>query len=280
MNISETLEEANKILEENNIIDSKQKARRLLAFVLNKEKEYLMIHSEEEIDNKIYSAYMNKLERLKNFEPLQYILENQEFMGFDFYVDKNVLIPQPDTEILVQEVIDITQKNTLKRPKILDLCTGSGAIAISLAKLIKDSIVYGTDISKEALKIAEDNSISNQANVLFMKSDMFKNIFKDFRFNIIVSNPPYIETKTIETLDKDVQNEPHLALDGGEDGLKFYREIAENAKDFLEVDGFLALEIGYNQKEKVEEILKNNEYKNIYSLKDLAGNNRVIVCQV
>lgn len=280
MNISETLEEANKILEENNIIDSKQKARRLLEFVLNKEKEYLMIHSEEEIDDKIYSAYMNKLERLKNFEPLQYILENQEFMGFDFYVDKNVLIPQPDTEILVQEVIDITQKNNLKRPKILDLCTGSGAIAISLAKLVKDSIVYGTDISKEALKIAEDNSISNQANVLFMKSDMFKNIFKDFRFNIIVSNPPYIETKTIETLDKDVQNEPYLALDGGEDGLKFYREIAENAKDFLEVDGFLALEIGYNQKEKVEEILKNNEYKNIYSLKDLAGNNRVIVCQV
>lgn len=280
MNISETLKESIKILDENGILDSKQKARRLLAFVLNKEKEYLMIHENEEIEDKLYSTYLDKLERLKNAEPLQYILGNQEFMGFDFYVDKNVLIPQPDTEILVQEVIEIVQRNDLKRPKILDLCTGSGAIAISLAKLIKDSIVYGSDISKEALKIAENNSIANQANVLFMKSDMFKGIFKDFRFNIIVSNPPYIETETISKLDKEVQNEPHLALDGGIDGLKFYKEIAQNAKEFLETNGFLALEIGYNQKEKVEQILKENGYKNIYCLKDLAGNNRVIVSQI
>lgn len=279
MKISEVLNETVKVLDEENIIDSKQKARRLLAYSLNKSKEYLMVHEDEDVPEQIYKVYLEKIEKLKNHEPIQYILKNQEFMGFDFYVDENVLIPQPDTENLVEEVINITEKNNLKQPKILDMCTGSGAIAISLAKIIKGAIVYGLDISEEALKIAENNSVSNQANVLFMKSDMFKNIFKDFRFNIIASNPPYIETETIKTLDKEVQKEPHIALDGGIDGLKFYREIAENSKHFLEENGFLALEIGYNQKEKVEEILKKNEYRNIYFRKDLAGNNRVIIAQ-
>lgn len=279
MKISEALKETVKILEENHISDSKQKARRLLAYSLNKSKEYLIIHENEEIPEQIYNVYLEKVERLKNNEPIQYILENQEFMGFDFYVNKNVLIPQPDTESLVEEIINIVEKNNLKQPKILDICTGSGAIAISLAKLIKGAIVYGSDISDEALKIAENNSISNQANVLFMKSDMFKNIFKDFRFNIIASNPPYIETETIKKLDREVQKEPYIALDGGEDGLKFYREIAEKSKDFLEENGFLALEIGYNQREKVEEILKKSQFKNIYFRKDLAGNNRVIIAQ-
>lgn len=279
MKISKVLNDAKEILEENNISDSKQKARRLLAYLLNKSKEYLMIHEDEEISDQMYNLYFEKIERLKNHEPLQYIIENQEFMGFDFYVDKNVLIPQPDTENLVEEVINIVEKNSLKQPRILDMCTGSGAIAISLAKLVKGSIVYGSDISEEALKIAENNSVSNQANVLFMKSDMFKNIFKEFRFNIIVSNPPYIETETIKNLSQEVQNEPRIALDGGADGLKFYREIAENSKKFLEENGFLALEIGYNQKKKVEEILKKNEFRNIYTRKDLAGINRVIVAQ-
>lgn len=279
MKISKVLNDAKEILEENDISDSKQKARRLLAYLLNKSKEYLMIHEDEEISDQMYNLYFEKIERLKNHEPLQYIIENQEFMGFDFYVDKNVLIPQPDTENLVEEVINIVEKNSLKQPRILDMCTGSGAIAISLAKLVKGSIVYGSDISEEALKIAENNSVSNQANVLFMKSDMFKNIFKEFRFNIIVSNPPYIETETIKNLSQEVQNEPRIALDGGADGLKFYREIAENSKKFLEENGFLALEIGYNQKEKVEEILKKNEFRNIYTRKDLAGINRVIVAQ-
>ncbi len=280
MEIKEALENGKNILEDSKIKDSLQKARRLLAFTLNKEKEYLMIHEDEEINEKIYKSYLEKIERAKNHEPLQYILENQEFMGFDFYVDKNVLIPQPDTENLVEEVLEIVEKNNIKQPKILDLCTGSGAIAISLAKLIKGSIVYGSDISEKALQIAEDNSISNQANVLFLKSNMFENIFKGYKFNIIVSNPPYIETKQISTLEKEVQNEPHLALDGGEDGLAFYRIIAENAKKYLYDNGFLALEIGYNQRNKLEEILKNKNYKNIYSKKDLSGNDRLIICQI
>ncbi|MDO5151675.1 MAG: protein-(glutamine-N5) methyltransferase, release factor-specific, partial [Oscillospiraceae bacterium] len=118
MNISEVLKETNEILEKENVIDSKQKARRLLAYSLNKSKEYLMIHEKEEVPEKIYKNYLENVERLKNHEPIQYILKNQEFMGFDFYVDKNVLIPQPDTENLVEEVINIAEKNNLKQPKI------------------------------------------------------------------------------------------------------------------------------------------------------------------
>lgn len=280
MKIKDALINGKDTLDKSSIKDSTQKARRLLAFVLNKEKEYLMIHENDDVNDKIYDLYMENINRLSNHEPIQYIIGMQEFMGFSFNVDKNVLIPQPDTENLVEEVVKIAQEKKIERPKILDLCTGSGAIAISLAKLVKNSIVYGSDISRDALNVAENNSILNQANVLFIKSDMFKNIYKDYRFNIIVSNPPYIETETIVNLDKEVQNEPHLALDGGEDGLKFYREIAENAKNYLEEDGYLALEIGFNQKDEVAKILKDNGYKNIYFRKDLSGINRVIICQV
>ena len=280
MKIKDALINGKDTLDKSSIKDSTQKARRLLAFVLNKEKEYLMIHENDDVNDKIYDLYMENINRLSNHEPIQYIIGMQEFMGFSFNVDKNVLIPQPDTENLVEEVVKITQEKKIERPKILDLCTGSGAIAISLAKLVKNSIVYGSDISRDALNVAENNSILNQANVLFIKSDMFKNIYKDYRFNIIVSNPPYIETETIVNLDKEVQNEPHLALDGGEDGLKFYREIAENAKNYLEENGYLALEIGFNQKDEVVKILKDNGYKNIYFRKDLSGINRVIICQV
>ena len=214
---------------------------------------------------------------------MQYVINKQDFMGFEFYVDKNVLIPQPDTENLVEEVIllsDKIRKNEKIELRILDLCTGSGAIAISISKLIKKSLVYASDISKEALKIAEENSSRNAANVLFFESDLFDKISKLYKFDIIVSNPPYIEKNVIKTLSEEVQSEPILALDGGEDGLDFYRKIAEEAKEYLNSNGYLAFEIGYNQKESVENILKENGYQNIYSRKDLSGNDRIVVGQI
>ena len=204
-------------------------------------------------------------------------------MGFEFYVDKNVLIPQPDTENLVEEIIYLSEKirkSDKKELRILDMCTGSGAIAISISKLIENSLVYASDISKKALKVAEENSSKNQANVLFFESDLFKKISELYKFDIIVSNPPYIETDTIKTLSEEVKNEPMLALDGGKDGLDFYRKISEDAKKYLNKDGFLAFEIGYNQKFAVENLLKENGYKNIYSRKDLSGNDRIVVGQV
>lgn len=282
MKIKEVLKNGINILNEQKITDSNSKARRILADILNKDKEYLIIHDDKEIDDGINELFLKKIERLKNNEPIQYILNNQEFMGFNFYVDNNVLIPQPDTENLVEEVIAISNK--IKKYKdeeirILDLCTGSGAIAISLSKLIDKTLVYASDISEEAIKIAEENATTNMANVVFWKSDIFKNIIEAFQFDIIVSNPPYIETDVIKTLSKEVQNEPILALDGGKDGLKFYREIIENAKRYLNDNGYLAFEIGYNQKVEVENLLKENGYKNIYSRKDLSGNDRVVIAQ-
>ena len=283
MKIKDILLQGITILKENNIEDVNLKARILLADILDKSKEYLLIHDEEEIEEGIINLFFNKIERLKNYEPIQYIINKQEFMGFEFYVDKNVLIPQPDTENLVEEVIHISEKMRESRQnklRILDMCTGSGAIAIALSKLVENTLVYASDISLEAIKIAEENASKHQANVMFFQSDLFRKISELYKFDIIVSNPPYIEKEIIKTLPEEVQNEPRLALDGGIDGLDFYRKIIEEAKKYLNKDGYLLFEIGYNQRESVEKLLKANGYKNIYSRKDLSGNDRIVVGQV
>ena len=283
MKIKDILSQSISILKENNIEDANMKARVVLADLLGKNKEYLMIHEDDDIKEGLNKIFLNKIERLKNHEPLQYVINKQDFMGLELYVDENVLIPQPDTENLVEEVIllsDKKRKYIRDEIKILDLCTGSGAIAISLSKLINKSLVYASDISKKALKIAEENSMKNHANVLFLESDLFDKISKIYKFDIIVSNPPYIESEVIKTLSEEVKKEPILALDGGEDGLDFYRKIAKEAKDYIDKEGYLALKIGYNQRTEVEKILKENGYKNIYSRKDLGGNDRIVVGQI
>lgn len=281
MKIKDVLKKGIESLNESKIEDASLKARMLLSNILDKSKEYLIIHNEEEINDKINNLYMQKIERLRNHEPIQYIINNQEFMGFDFYVDENVLIPQPDTENLVEEVLFIIDSIKDKNLKILDLCTGSGAIAISLSKILKSDkiLIYGSDISEKALKIAQDNAIQNCSKIVFLKSNIFSQINDNYKFDIIVSNPPYIETNTIENLSEEVKHEPHIALDGGEDGLYFYIEIIKNAKKHLNPNGYLAFEIGYNQKNQVEKLLDENGYKNIYSRKDLSGNDRVVVAQ-
>ena len=274
MTIKQTLEYAIKILKEHNIEDSMIKTKSLLAYVLSKPKEYLIINSELELDSEKEIIFNKHIEELLKGKPLQYITKTQEFFGMQFYVDENVLIPQPDTEILVEEVIEIAKKENKKR--ILDLCTGSGCIAISLSENLDNANVTATDISETALEIANKND--RKRKITFKQSDMFENLC-DEKFDIIVSNPPYIKTKVIESLEKDVQQEPKLALDGGEDGLKFYRAITENAYKYLNNDGYLCLEIGENQKEEVMELLKSNNYQDIYCKKDLAGNDRVIIAK-
>lgn len=216
------------------------------------------------------------IDKIINGKPIQYITNEQEFMKLKFYVDENVLIPQPDTEILAEKIID---EYSDKEVKIWDLCTGSGAIAISLAKYIKKSNIIATDISNKAIQIAKLNAEKNLVHkkIKFILSDMFKNIEND-TFDLIVSNPPYIKTDVINNLEKSVQNEPNIALDGGEDGLKFYKIIAENAYKFLNNNGKLYLEIGFDQKENVINLLqKTYKYNEITCIKDLAGNDRLII---
>lgn len=283
MQIKEILKRGVELLREKNIEEPNLKVKMLLSDVLNKTKEYLIIHDEEEVNENEKKVFLEKIERLRNYEPIQYILNRQEFMGFSFSVNENVLIPQPDTENLVEEVLHIADKldkDINEEIRILDLCTGSGAIAISIAKLLgKKVLVYASDISAEALKVAEENSMNNMVNIYFFKSNLFEKISNLYKFDIIVSNPPYIETKKIENLPEEVKREPKIALDGGEDGLKFYKEISKEAKKYLLENGYLAFEIGYNQREYVESILKQDRYKNIYSRKDLSGNDRVVIAQ-
>lgn len=271
----------------NHIDDFYLKLKMILMDVLDVSKEYLLIHEDDEFPSNKIDEFNEKIEKLKINTPIQYIINKQDFYGLEFYVDENVLIPQPDTEILVEECINIinnSQKcsncisNNNKESKILDLCTGSGAIGISIAKNISNSNVFASDISEKALEIARKNAENNNVEINFIESNLFENIKE--KFNMIVSNPPYIETETIKTLSEEVKKEPIIALDGGVDGLNFYRKIAEEAKYYLKQKGYLALEIGYNQKHAVEEILKQNYYKNIYSKKDLGGNDRIVVAQI
>ncbi len=280
MEIKQAIAENAKILKENNIADSYNIARILMAYTINKNKEYLIINDKEILKDEILKLYNDNIEKVKNGYPVQYITNNQEFMKLNFYVDDNVLIPQPDTEILVEEIIKICKKEYKgKRTKLLDLCTGSGAIAISIKKYVENIEAIATDISGNALDVAKKNAKLNKAEIKFIESNMFEKI--NDKYDIIVSNPPYIETGTLKTLSEDVQCEPILALDGGIDGLNFYREISKSSYKYLKKDGYLALEIGYNQKDSVTHILEaENRYKNIVSMKDLSNNDRVIIAQV
>lgn len=254
------------------------KAKILLEHILKVEREYIITHYEDIVSETQITLYQSKLEELKRGKPIQYITNHQEFMKLDFYVDENVLIPQPDTEILVEKVIEIL-KDKGNTCSVLDMCTGSGAIGISIAKYIPKADVYVSDISRPALKIAQKNALKNEVeNIHFVSSDGFKNINKK-DFDIIVSNPPYIETDIINDLPEEVKHEPHLALDGGKDGLDFYRIFSVQSPLFLKPSGYLCLEIGYQQKGEVCKLLKNN-FKNIKIFQDYGGRDRVVISEV
>lgn len=270
MNISELLVNGKHLLKD--IEDGNIKARILLEYILKLSREKIVSNPNIEVSDNNVESYLNKINDIKNGMPIQYITNKQEFMKLNFYVDKNVLIPQPDTEILVEKAIEIC-KNHGNDIKILDLCTGSGAIGISIAKNIKNAKVYATDIKNTVIDIAKQNAKQNNVdNIEFIVSDMFENI-QEKDFDIIVSNPPYIETDVIKTLPTEVRNEPIIALDGGKDGLKFYKIILSEYKKYLKKDGYLLLEIGYNQAKSVGELINLN-----YSIiEDLAGNDRVII---
>ena len=276
MRIQELLEIGIKKLRENKVDEPIAIARKLLCFVLDKDKVYLITNSHEEIKKIHEDKFLSCINDFLNSIPIQYITNGQEFMKMKFYVDENVLIPRSDTEIVVEEAIKIIKENKLT--KVLDLCTGSGAIAISIAKYTDNCNITAVDISDKALEISQKNAISNNVNnkINFLHSNMFEKITN--KFDLIISNPPYIKSDVINKLEENVKKEPIIALDGGLDGLDFYKNIEENAYKFLNENGYLVLEIGYDQKEDIMELLKT-KYEDIICKKDLCGNDRVIICK-
>ena len=250
----------------------------LLQKVLGVDRLYILLNLERvlsEDEEQLFNKFIN--ERLNN-RPIAYIVGNREFMGLDFFVKEGVLIPRPDTEVLVEEVIELAKKKDAKN--ILDIGTGSGAITVSLAKYLENVKVTSVDISDIALEIGKRNAISNEVDdrINFVKSDLFTNIDKETKFDIIVSNPPYIKREVIDTLDKQVKDyEPYNALEGGEDGLDFYRQITKESIDYLKQGGILAYEVGHDQAEDVSEIMKSYGYTKIYKKKDIQGIDRVVI---
>lgn len=221
---------------------------------------------------------ISKLETLKEYVekrltnmPVQYIVNKAYFCGLPLYVDENVLIPRFDTEVLVEEVLNLGDKNK----KILDVCTGSGAIAIALKKLGKFERVDALDISEEALKIAKKNAKALECDINFLKSDMFSSLTSENKYDIIVSNPPYIQSHIVDSLERQVKDfEPRLALDGDIDGMKFYKIIEKNFMNFLSTGGILALEIGYDEASDIKNLFED---KKVIIKKDLAGLDRVAI---
>ena len=288
MKIKEVIELGKQVLIRNNIDDASLVARELLAHVLGQNKQYLVIHSNDELKEEYRSKFVDCINQIVSGKPLQYITHKQEFMGLNFFVDENVLIPQPDTEVLVEETIKkcilVAELRAEKSPiKILDLCTGSGAIAISLNYVLAqkniNAEIMASDISAKALDIAKKNNESNNTSVKFAESNLFENIQKN-DFDIIVSNPPYIKRKIIETLPCQVQAEPHIALDGGEDGLDFYKKIIDQACKYIK-NGYVLLEIGYDQRDEVEGLFRaNGRYSEIETVKDLSNNDRCVIARV
>ena len=280
MTIKQAIIKGTTILKLDNISTPKMKTRLLLQYVLKKPRQYLIVYDNKELTKKEEQEYLKYIQMVKNGEPIEHITHQKEFMKLNFYVDKNVLIPRQDTEILVEEIIKIAKH--IKAKKILDLCTGSGAIAISLAKYIDNIQITALDISSKAIDIATKNARINNVEdrITFVESNLFDSLAEE-KYDIIVSNPPYIKRKVIEKLDKEVRKEPIIALDGGEDGLDFYRKIIDNGYKYLKYGGYVGLEIGYDQKEDVTKIIKEKQhYKNTFCKKDLYDNDRVIITQL
>ncbi|MCH5280762.1 MAG: peptide chain release factor N(5)-glutamine methyltransferase [Lachnospiraceae bacterium] len=267
-------------LKEAGIKEAELDARLLLEYVCHTDRNTLLAHPEHPVTEEEIDSYVNYLAEREKRVPLQHIVGYQEFMGLELYVNQHVLIPRQDTENLVEEVMPHVHDGM----KILDLCTGSGCILISLLQYSNDCIGVGTDISKEALEVAAKNGEAilkeKEGKVYeqlrFVESDLFSNLPHE-KFDLIVSNPPYIKTSVIDTLEPEVASfEPHLALDGGRDGLDFYRRIAKEAGSFLIRGGMLFLEIGYDQGEAVAGLLKEAGFVDIEIRKDYGGLDRVV----
>ena len=272
MTLKQVLDKGILLLESENVPDAALDAWYLLSYVTQLSKAQYFLKQNEEVDELTIYKYKDVLLKRASRIPLQHITEEQDFMGIPFWVNEHVLIPRQDTETLVEEALKVIPSGS----HVLDLCTGSGCVIISLVVLGQGITGIGVDVSDEALAVAKDNG--NRlvgGRVHFVKGDLWQPVTG--KFNAIVSNPPYIRTADIEELTTEVKDhEPRLALDGMEDGLFFYREIAEHAHEYLNEGGWLLVEIGYDQGPDVYALFVENGFHDVEVVKDLAGNNRVV----
>lgn len=253
------------------IEDARNDAWLLMTFVCKIDRTYYFVHMDEEMSTDHQAEYEAVLSKRAEHVPLQYITGEQDFMGLPFRVNDAVLVPRQDTETLVEEALKVIRPGM----KVLDLCTGSGCILISILKNVVDVEGYGYDISKQAINVAKENAKLNNVTAIFERSDLFEDIMETF--DVIVSNPPYIPTDVIAGLMPEVSvYEPYQALDGKEDGLYFYRKIIAECKKYLTANGQILLEIGHDQGEAVADLLLNAGFENVKVIKDLAGNDRVV----
>lgn len=247
-------------------------ARLLLEFVCGTKRHDLLAHGDRPVERAQEERYRELVKQRAARTPLQHITGTQEFMGLDFRVGPEALIPRQDTEILVEEVLRELHDGF----RILDLCTGTGCILLSLLHYSNDCAGVGTDLSARALELARENARAlGEENAVFVEGDLFEKI--EGKFEIIVSNPPYIRTDVIDTLEEEVRlHEPRMALDGGGDGLFFYREIIQKSRDYLCGGGRLYLEIGYDQKEAVTGLMREAGFAEVTAVCDYAGKDRVV----
>ena len=257
-------------LEQAEVMNAELDARYLLEHILQIRRVDFLLDRQREVSTEQQEAYMHKINLRATHVPLQHILGNQEFMGYEFLVNEHVLIPRQDTEVLVETALPVVEGK-----RVLDLCTGSGCIIISLSKMGDLQQAVGVDLSEEALSVAKENAKRLEADVTFLHSDLFEQVTGVY--DVIVSNPPYIETETIAGLMEEVRDhEPRMALDGGRDGLDFYRRIVQDSVSYLAADGYLCFEIGCEQGQAVRALLEEQGFTECRIVKDLAGLDRVV----
>lgn len=272
MTYKETIDLGIRILELAGIEEAENDAWLLLSKECKMNRTAYYMHMKDEILPEQLNEYKGLIKKRAERVPLQYITGEQEFMGLTFHVNSNVLIPRQDTETLVEEAIKLVEPGM----SILDMCTGSGCIIISILKKCSGIQGIGSDISKQALNVAKENAKLNNVAVDFERSDMFENLSD--KYDMIVSNPPYIRSDVVPTLMPEVcEFEPLDALDGHEDGLYFYRKIIKECKSFLKEDGKILFEIGNDQGQAVSDMLTYAGFRNVRVIKDLAHNDRVVV---
>jgi release factor glutamine methyltransferase len=276
MNIKQTLNKAINILYENNIQNPYLDSEILLSKAINKDRKYILLNSKENLKTVYLNKFYNFIKRRKKGEPIAYIINKKEFWKDTFYVNKNVLIPRPDTELIVEQALKYSPKDS--QLQILDIGTGSGCILLSILNERPNFYGTGIDISKKTITICKYNAkmLKLTNRVKFYNSDVDN--FENGKYDMVVSNPPYIEFNNLKYLEKDVVNfEPKLALSGGFDGFSEIRKVIKKASDLIKINGKLIIEIGFNQKSKALELLKKNGFYINKTLKDYGKNDRCII---